>query len=1599
MLLVVVFVVAFSGLLFLQSESMPIAEANHQCTLGNADFEVDFGPNRCPWWNSLPICPGASGTLVPAGSAPCRPASGFCEFESGMTNYNIVLSCPLYIHDRVLTVESVGRTNVTMTGAEGGTTNPNSYQITGLGVGDASVTAPLTSGGWNFDSWAGCSSLSGANNEICTRTMSADLTVTATYISGTPQYDLRVDSVGAVGVAIIASGGYGGSTGYTRSNIDQGTTITLTAPLTSGGNNFSNWGGCSSTAGASDSVCTTNILTDRNVTAYYIPPAPTSVSCTGKVRYLDVGSIRADSFSIFYRATGPAQVNPDETFNVSGAVWCNGDDASGGRSVRGRLYEMPSGPGQNTSAQIRNCPMGIRASVSDITITAPSIPGFYTHRCYALGDGSVNLDESSPQLAEWQNYTYEVVAAAAPECSDGVDNADPEDNLVDAEDPRCHTDGDSLNPVSYDPSIDTEINLSTNWSDDRCGGMRNIWNCSNGEYELWPPNCAADEMLQTRRSTQCAGTVTADQWRCVSDASCASPPLACYWRVVQTSPPGPTYDSPLGGSTLPVESVCDNTSRFCSGATEGAFYNCGFELDGTMSVGGNITCMCGGIPNSPPSIPTIAGPVTGNTGIPTANFTFSNAVDPDGDQVRYVVDWDAGGALELLPSPGYTNSGWSEFQNHTYALGTYDVRVRAEDDNGSLSNWSATHTIVISTPGAAANITSFVDNPDPITLGNTTDLTWTATGNISICRFRDVTNGGLWLQPYGRNDGDTVSPVPLVTPGPVQYELECLSLDGDDNAFTTVTVNPVSSCNWQADSSGLAQGDFTDCPSAVAANGYPSDDFDETDPSDPNYIVCDAAAEAASTNAREYACDDGPGYSQEAWVDYSCSCVALPTTQCSDGVDNSDIEDVLVDAADPGCWTNPLDSGTYDSSDDDETDPAGVACGWDQQFQQFDTGPGACPLPLIQDETDPGYGDYVGFECNEWHEGATADKKVQNDNSGNCDETDFTMTCQCGSPPTATLTVDIANPAFGGVSRLDYSGGNGATVCTAVAWPGSPASPANWGIGANPISGFYAVSNLDASDSGTYTLRCTNEGTGLWDEDSVTITVGAALGCWVPSAGGGSGSCAIGPGDITTNCHKDGNGGRDTAYPGGYIFPEDAVNPVTDPAFGGPRGCTIANTCSLRDRSSCPGDYYTENFTCEPCGALPPAPVPSLLINDSPTPSAVVAGTNVDISWDNTAGGFPDSCQGDGSASSGWNYVVPLADLPVGNDPTQFDTTGLSGPIDFTIDCSNGGGTDSDTVTLTVNAPAALIWDVVPETPILSDTQSTVAWNVQNANTCTFEANGTAIGLTTGAGLDVTGSDNTIDLTDDQTFDLTCTNLAGTPETRSYTIGVLPEDPVLSADPTSVIIGGTTDFSWGPIDGFNVECDGFKVAGEDVGWATPKGVPFSGVPVAPNKAVGGGSETLTFSTLVGGRYRLDCQNEWGAEASNEVVISIVEPDGSISALPQQVLKGRETTLIWQAVSVQAGCNLTQEIYTNGLGEAPDTPPTDEGRLTVPVGTEYDAGVGAGYNSSTLQDDNNYNTGAVEFTTDYTITCDTNDVLNPLARTVRITPFLPGFDEE
>ncbi|MGB4076617.1 MAG: hypothetical protein WBK28_02845, partial [Minisyncoccia bacterium] len=51
-------------------------------------------------------------------------------------------------------------------------------------------------------------------------------------------------------------------------------------------------------------------------------------------------------------------------------------------------------------------------------------------------------------------------------------------------------------------------------------------------------------------------------------------------------------------------------------------------------------------------------------------------------------------------------------------------------------------------------------------------------------------------------------------------------------------------------------------------------------------------------------------------------CTVIP--QCRDGVDNTDAEDTLADASDPGCWSDPNNPNTYNGNDTDETSPTDV---------------------------------------------------------------------------------------------------------------------------------------------------------------------------------------------------------------------------------------------------------------------------------------------------------------------------------------------------------------------------------------------------------------------------------------------------------------------------------------------------------------------------------------------------------------------------------------------------------------------------------------------------------------------------------------------------
>ena len=191
-----------------------------------------------------------------------------------------------------------------LTGATGGTaTFTRSYNAGTVVV----LTAPTTAGGNNFTSWTGCTSTATVN---CTVTVASNIAVTATY-TPPPIYALTVASTNpASGVAISASpadnsGATNGTTSFTR-NYVTGTAVVLTAPATSGGNNFNSWAGCTT---ASTTTCNVTLTSSRTVTVNYVAPATVyslTVNSTNPARGVSVTASPADNNAKSTLSTGGA---------------------------------------------------------------------------------------------------------------------------------------------------------------------------------------------------------------------------------------------------------------------------------------------------------------------------------------------------------------------------------------------------------------------------------------------------------------------------------------------------------------------------------------------------------------------------------------------------------------------------------------------------------------------------------------------------------------------------------------------------------------------------------------------------------------------------------------------------------------------------------------------------------------------------------------------------------------------------------------------------------------------------------------------------------------------------------------------------------------------------------------------------------------------------------------------------------------------------------------------------------------------------------------------------------------------------------------------
>jgi len=137
-----------------------------------------------------------------------------------------------------------------------------------------------------------------------------------------------------VQISYTENGSNVATTGKTSFTItaDSGTKVTLDAPSTASGNNFSSWAGCTS---VSSTTCNQTLTTNSTVTVSYTAPAVSSVTVTPNPASATIGG------TVQFAATvnGSAVTNNSVTWTVAAP---SGSSLSAGTISSTGLYTTPN---------------------------------------------------------------------------------------------------------------------------------------------------------------------------------------------------------------------------------------------------------------------------------------------------------------------------------------------------------------------------------------------------------------------------------------------------------------------------------------------------------------------------------------------------------------------------------------------------------------------------------------------------------------------------------------------------------------------------------------------------------------------------------------------------------------------------------------------------------------------------------------------------------------------------------------------------------------------------------------------------------------------------------------------------------------------------------------------------------------------------------------------------------------------------------------------------------------------------------------------------------------------------------------------------------
>jgi hypothetical protein len=525
------------------------------------------------------------------------------------------------------------------------------------------------------------------------------------------------------------------------------------------------------------------------------------------------------------------------------------------------------------------------------------------------------------------------------------------------------------------------------------------------------------------------------------------------------------------------------------------------------------------------------------------------------------------------------------------------------------------------------------------------------------------------------------------------------------------------------------------------------------------------------------------------------------------------------------------------------------------------------------------------------------------------------------TPPASPATINAftATPSIiqaGQSATLAWST-TGASTCTATGGTGTD----GW-AGSQPVfSSGTSTGAISSAGTYTYTLNCSGSG-GASGPSSVIINVNS-----VPPPAASITSLSASPTSLVvgqstslawstssaTACTASGGSGADnwtgsvaTSSTGMTVGP---INTAGNFAY--------QLTCTGPGGSSGPTSVTVD------VASAPPVPTISTF---TASPTTIQTGQSISLAW--SSSGATACVASGGTGADGWSGAEPVS-----SSGTSVGPINVTGSETYTVTCSGAGGTStpsSVSITVTATPPAASIasFTATPSS-LQSGGASSLAWTSSNADSCTAGGGSGSDGWGGPVATSSSGTSTGALSAGTYTYTLTCTGPGGGSPTSSAVVTVTNAPPAASitsfvATPSALTVGQSTQLSWSTSAA--TSCTASGGTGAD-GWNGAKPVSSSGTGAGPLNTAG---------TYV---YTLICTGAGGTSAPASVGVTVTAPvPASISnfaASPTSLTAGQSASLSWTS-SAATSCTASGGTGSDGWSGLKGTSST--GTSTGPLTT-------------------------------------------------------------